>query len=141
MECGTALVVDSGPLVAYIDRDDPDHRRCVDLLATAPGPLFVPMLTVAEVTHLIGRRLHPDAELRFLGEFVVANFIADAVRPGDWLRIAELVTQYRDLRLGTVDASVVAAAERLGVSTIATLDRRHFSVVRPAHVEAFELLP
>ena len=57
------------------------------------------------------------------------------------MRIAELVHTYRDLPLGTVDASVVAAAERLKISTIATLDRRDFSVVRPAHVEAFELIP
>ena len=43
--------------------------------------------------------------------------------------------------LGTVDASVIALAERLKVAQIATLDHRHFSVVRPAHVESFELLP
>ncbi len=60
---------------------------------------------------------------------------------GDWLRIAALVSRYRDLPLGTVDGSVVAAAERLHVSKIATLDRRHFSIVRPAHTDAFELVP
>ena len=43
--------------------------------------------------------------------------------------------------LGTVDASVVAAAERLGVTRVATLDRKHFTVVRPAHAWAFEVLP
>ena len=56
-------------------------------------------------------------------------------------RMAELVGQYADLGLGGIDASVVAIAERLGVVKIATLDRRHFSVVRPAHVDAFTLLP
>ena len=60
---------------------------------------------------------------------------------GDWLRIAELVSRYRDLPLGTVDASVVAAAERLDITEIATLDRRHFSIVRPVHTGSFELLP
>ena len=53
--------------------------------------------------------------------------------------IRELVARYADLPLGTVDATVVAAAERLGITAIATTDRRHFSVVRPAHAEAFEL--
>jgi len=57
------------------------------------------------------------------------------------LRIAALVAAYRGLPLGTVDASIVAAAERLGVGTIATLDRRHFTVVRPVHKNAFELVP
>ena len=59
----------------------------------------------------------------------------------DWVRIAELGWRYRDMPLGTVDASVVALAERLKVTQIATLDHRHFSVVRPTHVESFELLP
>jgi uncharacterized protein len=61
------------------------------------------------------------------------------VDPADWLRIAELVA--RTVPLGTVDASVVAAAERLGIAEVATVDRRHFSVVRPRHVDAFVLVP
>lgn len=65
----------------------------------------------------------------------------EPVAAADWLRIAELVARYDDLPLGTVDASVVAAAERLGVHEVATVDRRHFSVVRPAHADAFTLLP
>lgn len=48
---------------------------------------------------------------------------------------------YRELPLGTVDASVVAAAERLDVTEVATLDRRDFGVVRPQHTEGFVLLP
>jgi hypothetical protein len=57
------------------------------------------------------------------------------------VRIGELVWSYRDLPLGTVDASVVAAAERLGITQVATLDRRHFGVVRPSHAPVFEFLP
>lgn len=59
----------------------------------------------------------------------------------DLTRMAELIETYADLRLGTVDASVIATAERLGAATIATLDRRHFSVVRPNHVRSFGLVP
>lgn len=55
--------------------------------------------------------------------------------------MAELVADYRDLPLGTVDASVVAAAERLGVVELATLDRSHFTVVRPIQAAAFEIMP
>jgi predicted nucleic acid-binding protein len=56
-------------------------------------------------------------------------------------RVAELVEQYADLPLGTSDASVIALAERLEVEEIATLDLRHFTVVRPRHVKALPLLP
>ncbi len=66
---------------------------------------------------------------------------AEPVEPADWRRIVELLDEYADLGLGTVDASVIAACERLGVTELATLDRRHFSVVRPRHCEALTLLP
>lgn len=101
----------------------------------------MPQLVVAEVAYLVESRIGAEAEVKFIGDLAVGNFTTDPVLPGDWLRIAELVAQYRDLPLGTVDASVVATAERLEIATIATLDRRHFSVVRPAHVTAFEILP
>ena len=48
---------------------------------------------------------------------------------------------YRGLPLGTVDASVVVAAERLGVTTVATIDRRDLSVVRPIHCDRLTILP
>jgi predicted nucleic acid-binding protein len=57
------------------------------------------------------------------------------------VRCRELQTHYADLALGIVDASVMALTERLGEDKLATLDRRHFSVVRPAHTKALLLLP
>jgi uncharacterized protein len=59
-------------------------------------------------------------------------------------RMAELVRQHADLTksgLGGADASIVALAERLRITEVATVDRRHFSVVRPAHCAAFALRP
>lgn len=79
--------------------------------------------------------------MRFLADLAAGEFIVEPVAAGDWMRIAELVARYHDLPLGTVDASVVATAERLGIEEIATLDRRHFTVVRPAHTAALTLLP
>ena len=80
-------------------------------------------------------------EIRFLGDLAAGSFMVEPVAPVDWLRIAELVGRYRDLPLGTVDASVVATAERLGIVEVATVDHRHFGVVRPRHTERFLLLP
>ena len=100
----------------------------------------MPELVITEVTYLLGSRVGAEAEVRFIGDLAAGNLIPEPVAPADWLRIAELVARYRDLPLGTVDSSVVAAAERLEVTDIATLDRRHFTVVRPAS-GAFHLLP
>ena len=85
---------------------------------------------ITEVTYLLATRLGVEAEVRFLGDLAAGNLLPEPVAAGDWLRIAELVARYRDLPLGTVDASVFAAAERLGVAEIATLDHRHFTVVQ-----------
>jgi len=128
-------------LYAYVDADDRHHAESLDLLLHHPGPLVVPVLVITEVVYLIGSRLGPDAEVRFLGDLAAGDFTIAPVMAGDWLRIAELVSRYRDLPLGTVDSSVVATAERLRINRIATLDRRHFSIVRPNHIDSFELLP
>jgi predicted nucleic acid-binding protein len=128
-------------LYAYVDEDDRHHQACLDLLLGHEGPLVVPILVVTEVTYLIETRLGPEAEVQFLGDLASGVLTTELVAAADWLRIAELVWAYRSLPLGTVDASVVTAAERLEIREVATLDRRHFSVVRPAHTPAFKLLP
>jgi len=56
-------------------------------------------------------------------------------------RTVEILKQYADANIGFVDASLVAVAERLGINTIFTTDRRHFSLIKPAHSPAFTLLP
>ena len=135
------LIVDAGPLYAAAARRDRDHRRCVQLLAAAPRPLVVPDLVVTEVSYLLSDRLGSHAELAFGRALAAAELLVEPVLPSDWARVVELMERYADLPLGMVDASIVAIAERLGVRSIATLDRRHFAVVRPRHVTAFELLP
>lgn len=99
------------------------------------------MLVIGEVTYLLASRKGSAAEARFLVDLALGAFSIEQVPAPDWLRMAELVRTYRNLRLGTVNASVVAAAERLGIVEVATLDRRHFSVVRPVHTESFVVLP
>jgi uncharacterized protein len=101
----------------------------------------VPTLVVTEVAYLLATRIGWEAEARFVGDIASGALTLEPVHPADALRIVELVARYHDLPLGTVDASVVAAAERLGAIEIATVDRRHYGVVRPRHTKAFTLLP
>lgn len=70
------------------------------------------------------------------GDFQLVNLTATDLR-----RAAELVETYADFPLGTTDATVNAVAERLDVREVATLDRRHFGVVRPRHVSVLTLVP
>jgi predicted nucleic acid-binding protein len=132
-------IVDAGPLYAVVDSDDDDHDRCVEVLHRADLRLVVPALVVAEVTYLVGRRLGPHIEARFLAGLSALSIQAPYAE--DWQRIAELIGRYADFPLGGTDASVLTLAERLGTDVVLTLDRRHFGALRPDHCERLQLLP
>jgi predicted nucleic acid-binding protein len=138
------ILCDTGPLVAAAFANDPDHHACTELftgLHLARRRLLVPATVVAEVGYLLGREAGARVEAVFLRSMAEGDFETVDVTAHDYRRMADLVVQYGDLPLGTTDASVIAIAERLRVSDVATLDRRHFSVVRPAHVSALTILP
>ena len=135
------LVVDAGPLVAAAATRDRNHERCIELLSQASRPLIVPSLVVTEVAYFLADRIGHQAEQAFARSLRDGELLVEPVEPVDWGRIDQLLSEYADLPLGIVDASVVAACERLGAGTLATLDRRHFSVVRPRHRDALTLLP
>jgi uncharacterized protein len=121
--------------------NDPDHAGCAELLKREVGSLVVPALVLAEASYLVRKALGASGEAALLRAASRGEFRLELPTASDLTRMEELVETYADLPLGTVDASIVATAERLGEANVATLDRRHFTVVRPAHVEAFTLLP
>jgi predicted nucleic acid-binding protein len=138
------IVCDTGPIVAAALADDAHYHECVELftgLHLAGRRLLVPGTVIAEVGYLLARNANPRVEALFLDAVADGDFELTDLVAADARRAASLVRTYSDLPLGTTDATVVAIAERLGATEVATLDRRHFTVVRPAHVDAFTLLP
>ena len=87
------------------------------------------LLVMGEVGYLLQSRVGPQAEVTFLRSFGGDGFRVAELEDNDIQRMAELVETYLDLPLGIVDAAVVATAERLKVTEVATTDHRHFSVV------------
>jgi len=135
------LVFDANVIFASLDRDDEHHLACRQLVERSPERRVVPAPILVELDHFIRQRLGFVTHAVFLRDVTDgAYFIADLL-PDDYLRIRELCAKYRDSGIGLVDASVVAIAERLKEPKIATLDRRHFGIIRPRHIAAFELLP
>jgi predicted nucleic acid-binding protein len=108
--------------------------------SSSPAP-ELPVNDLGEIGYLLQSRVGPHAEVTFLKSFGGNGFHVAEVEEGDIPRIAELVEQYVSLPLGIVDAAVIAIAERLNLTEVATVDRKHFSIVRPRHVSAFRLLP
>ncbi|HEY5276780.1 MAG TPA: PIN domain-containing protein [Coriobacteriia bacterium] len=136
-----ALICDTGPLLAALDAADPDHERCARLLTNADEDLIVPTLVLAELDYWCARRLPPEAWLIFLDDLLAGVYRVEPPTGTDLARCRELQARYADLTLGVVDASVVALAQRLRESKVATLDQRHFRAARPTHLDALELRP
>jgi predicted nucleic acid-binding protein len=135
------LVLDTGPILALLDAGDPDHERCVALVERLDEDLVVPSTVLVEVDYWVLKLLGHDAWGVFVEDLVRGAYRLAHVEAGDLARAAELERTYAQLDLGLVDASVIALCERLDEPKVATLDRRDFSVVRPRHRPALELLP
>lgn len=133
------LIVDTGALVAAADRSDHHHHQFREVIETDPGRFVTTAMVVAETAYLLDRQLGADAEVALYDMILEGSLHVEPLTADDWTRVRALVDQYRDLPLGGTDAGLVAIAERLKVSRLATVDRTHFTVVRPSHIKAFDL--
>ena len=136
-----ALIFDTGPLIAYLDAGDGDHDRCRVLIDETVEARLVPLTVLVEVEYHMRRVGHPSGFAQLLADFERGAFRLLDLSTQWLLRAGEVLERYQDLGLGLVDASIVAATEMLSEPKVATLDHRHFAVVRPAHVDALTLLP
>lgn len=134
-------VIDTSAAFALTVVDDPDHDRVTEAIEGERSPITIPLSVVVETSLLIASRIRAGAESVFIRGLARADWRRTGLDDTDLVRIADLVEQYADAGLGFVDASVIAIAERVGATRIFTLDRRDFSLVRPRHTEAFEILP
>lgn len=138
-----AIIVDTGPLYALADASDKHHKEVARLIAKTNEVLIVPALVLPEVSYLMNKYLSVEVEIQLLRSIAAgeAGLRLEGVTKADLGRAADVVAQYADARVGVVDASIVAVAERLNIRKILTLDRRHFATFRPSHCSAFEVIP
>lgn len=125
------LLLDTGAVYAYYDRDDGWHRAMRAAIETEPGPLALPAVVLPEVDHLLGARIGPQAQLALYDDVAEQVYLIVDLAVGGYRRVGELNRRYADLRLGFVDAAVAALSEQLRVSRLATTDRRHFPAISP----------
>lgn len=133
--------MDTGPLLAAIDESDPQHAACASLLGAVREPRVIPAPVLVELDYFLTRPAGPGRMVRVLDDVASGGFEIEPLILEDYERVSQLMTTYADLRVGFVDASVLAVVERLREPKLATLDQRHFAVMRPRHVRALTLLP
>ena len=133
------ILVDAGPLVALADRTDAHHKPCLKALEGLRDPLGTVWSALTEAVYLVQR--WPAAQMELLnlvesGALRILPFGRD-----DMPRVKALMTKYRDLPMDLADAALVRVAEREGIRTIFTIDRRDFSLYRPLGLGRFKIIP
>ena len=127
-----SILLDSGIVYAYYDRSDAWHARARKLIESEQRGLILPAAVIPEVDWLLGQRLGRRGRLTFYEGISEGYYLVADLPRAAYPRIAELNRRFADLDLGFVDAAVVAIAEALGLTRIATTDRRHFAPVAAA---------
>jgi len=123
------IVVDTGAVVALLDRDDRHHRVLRGAFEEDPDGWVLPWAILPEVDHIASWRLGLEVARAFREDLASGAFAVEWGGGEDLVRALELDRQYADLALGLVDGVVMAMAERLGAEAIATLDLRDFGAV------------
>ncbi len=135
------MIVDTSALLAYFDSSEPDHEAVRDVIETTSELLVVSPYVVAEVDYLVATRVGVAAELAVLRELSGGAWELPAIGPPELERATAVVEKYSDQDIGVADASNVVLADRYHTRTLATLDRKHFNVVRPIGGGRFTVLP
>lgn len=135
------LIIDSSFLVALFDAGEVRHQRAYEFAADRAETMLVPDIVLPEVGYLLRRNLGYANSLNFFDFFEDRDIRLIPVFQEDLARVREIGLQYRDARLDLVDCGIMAIAERLNVTRIATFDRRDFTIFQPRHCDYLELLP
>jgi predicted nucleic acid-binding protein len=135
------LIVDTSALLAYFVVRDRDHAAVESVIGATDETLIVSPYVVAELDYLLSARAGARAATAALNELAggaweLADFGLDHLRSA-----VEVIERYADQDIGVTDASLVVLAKRHGTRTIATLDRRHFEVLRPLDGGRFTIVP
>jgi len=131
-------LTDTGPLVAILDRDDPDHERCTTALQQVRSPLITTWSIVTEAMYLLTfSRQAQDGLLEMVQRGVM--FVAP-LTDQDMPRVRALMEKYRDVPMDFADATLVRIAEREGALDVFTLDK-DFAIYRAARGRHFAIIP
>jgi len=133
------VLVDTGPIVAILSESDAHHQACVAQLQRIRGPLLTCWPVITEAAWLL--RAYPSAVGRLLSSFHGGPFELVPLGEADLSGIAAILAKYKGLGIQLADASLVHLANREGIETMFTLDRRDFGVLRLSRGKKLRLIP
>jgi uncharacterized protein len=134
-------IFDTGFLLAVFDKSDKHHQTCLKIYQSEFRQALLPDVVLPELAYLIKRELNLTALITFLRLVADGEYQLVRTTESDLERAVEILEKYDDNNIDLVDAVIVAMAERLEITKILTVDRRHFGVFKPSHCDNFMLLP
>jgi predicted nucleic acid-binding protein len=135
------ILTDAGPLIALVDRGEPDHKACVACLADLTGPMLTTWPAFTEAMYLLGEAGGWYAQETLWNLLERSDLIIAAQGTEDYKRMRTLMHKYRDRPMDLADASLVCLAERQGVRKIFTLDKEDFRIYRLHGRQTFDICP
>lgn len=135
------MIVDTSALLAFFDSAEPRHPDVARAIEVAGELMVVSPYVIAELDYLVATRHGVQAELAVLDELGGGAWELACLDVAELRTARTIVDRYADQRIGLADASNVVLAQRFGQTSIATLDRRHFSVLRALDGSALTLVP
>lgn len=134
-------IADSSYIYALYSVHDSNHGQAQEFAAANQDEIHVPDIILPEVCYLFLRDLGYVGLRNFLFHFKEINAVLISLEREDLERVHEIADTYSTAAFDIVDCCIMAIAERLGITRIATFDRRDFSIFRPRHCSFFELIP
>ncbi|MGL5927944.1 MAG: PIN domain-containing protein [Dermatophilaceae bacterium] len=128
-------------MLALFNRAEPEHERVARIVRATDRPLVLSPYVVAELDYLVATRVGVQAELRVLTELATGDYHLPAFGAAELVAARQVVERYQDQAVGLADASIVVLAHAYRTREVLTLDRRHFSVLRPLSGGYFALRP
>ena len=132
-------LIDTGAILALVDRNDKWHESCVEAYNHNRLPWLTTEAVLTEAFHLVRRNLRDDRPVWTLlhSGAIVMSLIANEELP----QIQALMAQYADRPMDFADATLVHVATRERLSVILTIDHDDFSTYRLPHRKKFTILP
>lgn len=133
------VLLDTGPLVALLDRSEKHHSQCVDFLKQFEGKLFTTEPVLTEAVYLLGPSLRGQ---KACIEFILkggASLVPQSVE--SLKRALHLMEKYEDIPMDFADATLLVLAEEAGISDVFTLDKKGFSAYRIRGRKRFTIWP
>lgn len=136
-----SIIVDTSFVFALYNSDDANHVEAQSFASAYRETVVVTDVILPELGFLFQRDLGYAGLIQFLDQFRNMGWRMECLLRSDLSRVFQIAKQYETAEFDIVDCCLIALAERLQITSVATFDRRDFYIVRPSHTDYFEILP